>query len=189
METCVLAARSHWCWFLFNICEQRSCFHEEIAKLSVIGWIASQDFSVTLQNRLFPASGPGALRPSSACSGGSSDNTGKGHRGGCLRPWLTSFLGCFMCTCKSGITPSMACLIHVVGDISPSLIQIFKQLHLDISSFCTFLFCKVIITLYELAQAFISGNILLAVFLSPPCTLSFNDLKGLYFNTAFHKRD
>lgn len=68
--------------------------------------------------------------------------------------------------------------------ISPSCIQVFKQLHLDICSFCTFLFCKVIITLYEPAQVFISGNMLLAGFLSLPCTLGFNDLKGLYFNMA-----
>jgi len=42
--------------------------------------------------------------------------------------------------------------------------------------------------LYEPAQAFISGNVILAVFLSPPHTLGFNDFKGLYFNAALHKR-
>lgn len=48
--------------------------------------------------------------------------------------------------------------------ISPSCIQVFKRLHLDTGSFCTLLFCKVIITLYEPAQAFLSGNVLLAFF-------------------------
>lgn len=74
-------------------------------------------------------------------------------------------------------------------DISPSCIRVFKQLHLDICSFCTFPLCKAVIPLHEPAQACISGNVLLAGFLSPARTLGFNELKGLYFNTALHKRD
>lgn len=92
----------------------RETFPWTVRKSSVMDCGAGRVFSVTLQNRLFPASRPGALCPGSAHSGGSSDSSRKGHQGGCLTLWLTCFLGFFMCTCNSGITPPIACPIHEV---------------------------------------------------------------------------
>lgn len=86
MKTCALAASSHWRWFLFEICEWvRESFPRTVRKSSVMDCCAGRVCSVTLQNRLFLASRSGALCPGSAHSGGSSDNSGKGHQRGCVR--------------------------------------------------------------------------------------------------------